>query len=243
MKFITDLKGHQSARRSFIKYPYIYGTEEPTYSYFDETGKNLKKNIIVEGRLCTKGNEIMGRKIDDCPFVYMPPDYWKSLNAEEKLSKAKGYFDKMIEDKDPATIPRDAVFVVRLAIMNVKSGWCEVYGGHTPDYIAYKDYLKMTDEQFAGFLDKLLGTSSTYVDKKTIADGFQNSSNLYYPTKEDLKDALEKCSSRLNAGKEEFHINFVLDCIGENLVAAGYKLAEDWRTVTERNIKKWSIND
>ena len=206
MKFTTDLKGHQSARRSFIKYPYIYGTEEPTYSYFDETGKNQKKNIIVEGRLCTEGNEIMGRKIDDCPFVYMPPDYWKSLNAEEKLSKAKGYFDKMVGGKDPKKIPIDAVFVVRLAIMNVKSGWCEVYGGHSPDYIAYKDYLKMTlkmtDEQFAKFIDKILGTSSTYVGKKTIADDFQGSSSFYYPTKEDLKDALEKCSSKLKMGKE-----------------------------------------
>ena len=168
MKCITDLKGHQSGRRSFIKHPYIYGTEELTYTYFDETGKNQKKNIIVEGRLCTKGNEIMGRKIDDCPFVYMPPDYWKSLNAEEKLSKAKGYFDKMIEGKDPKRIPGKAVFVVRLAIMNVKSGWCDVYDNHRPDYISYKDYLKMADVEFAEFFDKLLGINSAYVGKKQM---------------------------------------------------------------------------
>ncbi len=171
------------------------------------------------------------------------PDYWKSLNTEEKVNKAKGYFDRMIECKDPKSIPSEAVFVVRLAIMNVKSGWSDVHDNHKKDYISYRDYLKMKDVKFAEFLDKPLGINSTYIDKKTIGSNYQSGTNFYYFTKKDLKDALEKCSAELNGRKEELHIDYVLDCIEENLALAGYKLAKDWRSVTEKNIAKRSLTD
>lgn len=73
------------------------------------------------------------------------------------------------------------------------------------------------------------------VRKKIIET--KNEEKPYVPTKEDFDEALRELSKYQ---KLEISIDQVFDEMETKLIKKGYELHEDWRTITEQNIKKWS---
>jgi len=61
--------------------------------------------------------------------------------------------------------------------------------------------------------------------------------SLYVPTKEDFVKVFREL---LKYQKLEISIDQVFDAMEVKLIKKGYELQEDWRTITEQNIKKWS---
>jgi hypothetical protein len=52
-------------------------------------------------------------------------------------------------------VSTDALFIVRVAQMNIKSSWRKKYRGCEPNQILYEDYQNKSDYELVEFLDGL----------------------------------------------------------------------------------------